>query len=67
MADIHGTCDDRFETVRETFIANFDSGKDVGASVCVVHEGRTVVDLWGGPSTTTAPSWAEDTIIAIRN
>lgn len=69
MAEIHGHCDDRFAVVRDTFAANFENGKDVGASVCVVHDGRTVVDLWGGTveralDGTTAP-WAEDTIINV--
>jgi CubicO group peptidase (beta-lactamase class C family) len=48
MADIDGTCDPRFEAVREAFIANFDQGLEVGASACVVQDGETVVDLWGG-------------------
>ena len=48
MAEIHGTCDPRFEKMREILSANIDSGEDVGASVAVVHKGEMVVDLWGG-------------------
>jgi CubicO group peptidase (beta-lactamase class C family) len=48
MAEVHGTCDDRFEAVRTTFAANFDAGLDVGASVAVFLDGEPVVDLWGG-------------------
>ena len=55
MADIHGTFDERFAPVADVLSANLDAGKDVGASVCVVHDGQTVVDIWGGRSTTTAP------------
>jgi CubicO group peptidase (beta-lactamase class C family) len=62
MAEIHGTCDDRFTSVRDTFAANLDSGKDVGACVSVVHDGRTVVDLWGGTIDDAGTPWAEDTI-----
>ena len=65
MADIHGHCDDRFASVRATFEANFDSGKDVGASVSIVHEGTTVVDLWGGTIDDDGTPWAEDTIINV--
>ena len=48
MANIDGTCDERFGPVRDAFAANFDRGLDVGASVSVVLDGQTVVDLWGG-------------------
>ncbi len=48
MAQVEGTCDDRFAAVRDAFAANFDQGLDVGASVAVVLDGELVVDLWGG-------------------
>ena len=48
MADIHGTFDERFASVADVLSANLDRGADVGASVCVVHDGQTVVDIWGG-------------------
>ena len=33
MAEVHGSCDPRFEKMREILSANIDSGADVGASV----------------------------------
>ena len=48
MAEIQGTCDPRFESVKQAFASNFDQGLDVGASVAVVLDGELVVDLWGG-------------------
>jgi len=45
---IQGHCDPRFQTVREEFERNFRDRGEVGASVCALVEGRTVVDLWGG-------------------
>ncbi len=45
---IHGHCHPRFERVREVFLGGFESGAEVGASLCVTVEGETVVDLWGG-------------------
>jgi CubicO group peptidase (beta-lactamase class C family) len=65
MAEIHGTVDERFEGVRDVLTANLDAGKDVGASVCVVHDGRTVVDIWGGTIDEAGTPWAEDTIINV--
>ena len=37
--DIQGTCDPRFEQMREILAENIESGADVGASVAVVHHG----------------------------
>jgi CubicO group peptidase (beta-lactamase class C family) len=63
---VQGTCDARFEAVRDAFTGNFASGKDVGASVAVVHDGELVVDLWGGyaDEAGTTP-WERDTIINV--
>jgi CubicO group peptidase (beta-lactamase class C family) len=65
MADIHGTFDERFAPVADVLSANLDRGADVGASVCVVHDGQTVVDIWGGSIDDDGTPWAEDTIINV--
>jgi len=66
MTDIQGTCSERFAAVRETFAGNFESGFEVGASVSVVVDGVTEVDLWGGHTDMerTRP-WQSDTIINV--
>jgi len=40
---VTGHYDERFAAVAEAFVANFTERGEVGASVCVVHEGETVV------------------------
>ncbi len=65
MAEIQGTFDDRFQEVVDVLSGNLDSGHDVGASVCVVHDGTTVVDVWGGTIDDDGTPWAEDTIINV--
>ena len=65
MAEIHGRCDERFSGVRDVLAANLDAGKDVGASVAVVHDGEMVVDMWGGTIDDAGTPWAEDTIINV--
>jgi len=65
MADIQGTFDERFAPVADVLSANLDAGKDVGASVCVVHDGQTVVDIWGGTIDDGGTPWAEDTLINV--
>jgi hypothetical protein len=44
MAEIHGSVEPGFEDVRDTLSANLDSGEDVGASVAVIVDGKTVED-----------------------
>ena len=63
MAEVHGTCDERFSSMRELLAASLGSGADVGASVAVVLDGEAVVDLWGGwaDEARTTP-WGADTI-----
>ena len=64
--DIHGFCDEKFASVRETFEAHFKAGKEIGASFCATVEGETLVDLWGGYANEerTTP-WQEDTIVSL--
>ncbi|HJV09741.1 MAG TPA: serine hydrolase domain-containing protein [Acidimicrobiales bacterium] len=57
-----GTCADGFEPVRDAFEANFVDPGELGAAVCVVVDGRVVVDLWSGLADAhTERPWAEDT------
>ena len=68
MADvaIEGTCDSRFERVREAFAENFVSRRETGASISIALDGRMVVDLWGGwaDKARTRP-WTRDTIVNV--
>lgn len=65
-APIEGTCDPRFEKVRDAFAANFAAGQEVGASFAATLDGELVVDLWGGhtDAAKTRP-WTRDTIINV--
>jgi CubicO group peptidase (beta-lactamase class C family) len=63
MADVDGSCEARFEGVRQALSGSLDSGADVGASVAVYLHGEPVVDLWGGyvDEAKSAP-WERDTL-----
>jgi CubicO group peptidase (beta-lactamase class C family) len=65
MAEVHGSCDDRFEAVREALAQHLDAG-ELGASIAVDLDGERVVDLWGGyrDEERTTP-WTEDTIVNV--
>ena len=60
---VSGRCDPPFEAVRQAFEDNFAERGEVGAAVCVIRGGETVVDLVGGwaDGERTRP-WAPDTI-----
>src|SRR5262249_30139654 len=65
-AVIDGTCDPRFELVRQEFERNFSQRGEVGASVSVTIEGSSVVDLWGGLSDPeTGRLWERDTTVVV--
>lgn len=62
-ARIEGTCDERFTPVLDAFAENFETDDEVGASVCVSVDGRTVVDLWGGfRDIERRQRWSRDTV-----
>src|SRR6185437_7902613 len=58
-----GICKPGYERLAETFAQNFAERGEVGASVCLIAGGETVVDLWGGTANpkTQAP-WTKDTV-----
>jgi CubicO group peptidase (beta-lactamase class C family) len=60
---VQGLCDPRFRGVQEEFERNFQERGEVGASVCVMVDGETAVDLWGGIADRhTGAPWERDTI-----
>jgi CubicO group peptidase (beta-lactamase class C family) len=63
VVDVQGTCDARFEPVRDVLAEQLDSGNDTGASIAVDVDGRTVADLWGGwCDEEHRTPWGENTI-----
>jgi CubicO group peptidase (beta-lactamase class C family) len=63
VAEIQGSCDERFKGVGDVLAANLDRGVDVGASVAVTVDGELVVDLWGGyADQDQGRAWERDTI-----
>ncbi|GAA3235840.1 serine hydrolase domain-containing protein [Actinocorallia longicatena] len=65
MAEIQGTCEDRFTVVAEALAASLDAG-DGGASAAVFVDGEPAADLWGGhvDAARTVP-WERDTITSV--
>ncbi len=66
MSAISGDCDPRFVGVEQAMARNLEQGADVGASVAVMLNGETVVDIWGGyrDAAGTEP-WEQDTLVNV--
>jgi CubicO group peptidase (beta-lactamase class C family) len=66
--DVEGSYDDRFAPVVDAFVANFEHRNEVGASLCVTHEGATVVDVWAGiADPATGRPWERDTVSIVHS
>src|SRR4051812_49634943 len=65
MAEVQGSCEDRFAGVRTAFEQQLD-GEELGGSLAVDLDGETVVDLWGGyrDEAPTTP-WTRDTLLNV--
>jgi CubicO group peptidase (beta-lactamase class C family) len=68
MVTIEGFCDPHFNDVRDAFATNWERFDEVGASVAVTINGRSVVDLWGGWSDAARTrAWERDTIVVVAS
>jgi CubicO group peptidase (beta-lactamase class C family) len=66
VAPIDGTCDARFEPVRNAFHENFELRGEVGAGLCLSVGGSVVVDLWGGwQDVEQSRPWARTTLVNV--
>jgi CubicO group peptidase (beta-lactamase class C family) len=63
---VPGFADDRFAPVAAVFERGLAGDGEVGASLCVIVDGETVVDLWGGfaDAARTRP-WQSETIVNV--
>src|SRR5215471_14101671 len=65
---IQGSVSKGFEVVRDAFLENFSSRRELGAACCVYHQGEKVVDLWGGSrNKATGEPWEEDTTVIVHS
>jgi CubicO group peptidase (beta-lactamase class C family) len=61
---VEGECEPRFMAVADEFERNFRERGEVGASVAVTVEGKTVADLWGGQAR-DGEAWKRDTVCVV--
>ncbi|CAG8014188.1 unnamed protein product [Penicillium olsonii] len=66
MAKVSGYCDEKFNSVRQLLEQTLAAGHDLGASLCVNHHGKTVLDLWGGyTNEEKSIEWTRDTLAPV--
>ena len=57
-----------FEAVRDAFERNFAHCHELGGACCVYHQGKKVVDLWGGiRNQATGDPWFSDTMVVVHS
>jgi CubicO group peptidase (beta-lactamase class C family) len=63
---IEGTCDPKFNRVKDMFAENFEKRGEVGAAAAVMLDGKSVVDIWAGHADRdkTRP-WTRDTLVNV--
>jgi CubicO group peptidase (beta-lactamase class C family) len=68
VGGVDGLVEKGWGRVADTFRANFEDGKDLGAACCVYVDGRAVVDLWGGLADgQTHRPWERDTVALVAS
>ena len=65
---IAGFCNPAFNLVKQAFTENLQQRGELGASVSVMHHGKTVVDLWGGyQDIAQTKPWEQDTLVCVMS
>jgi CubicO group peptidase (beta-lactamase class C family) len=64
--EVDGTVAAGFEPVRQVFLENLRRRGEWGGAFCAWHEGRVVVDLWGGHADRRrGEPWRADTLATV--
>ena len=60
---IHGTCEEKFQPVKELFQEIHQSGREVGSSFSVYKDGIPLIDIWSGYADKEKnKEWERDTL-----
>ncbi len=63
---VSGTCTSRFSELGDLLHQSVTDGADRGASLCVVHDGEVVVDVWDGSADLDGNDpWQRDTLVPV--
>jgi CubicO group peptidase (beta-lactamase class C family) len=63
---VEGSCDPKFNRVKDVFVENFEKRNEVGAAAAVMLDGESVVDLWAGHADKAkSKPWTRDTLVNV--
>jgi len=63
---IEGTCDPKFNRVKDVFVENFEKRNEVGAAAAIMLDGKSVVDIWAGHADREKKRpWTRDTLVNV--
>ena len=63
---IKGYCDPKFQNVYDAFYNSIESGFETGAGLAIEHQGKIIVNLWGGHQDfNKTKEWTEDTLVNV--
>lgn len=63
---ISGHCAEKFRAVEESFRANFEAGKEIGAAIALYVDGELAIDLWAGNRDAERDlPWERDTLVNV--
>jgi CubicO group peptidase (beta-lactamase class C family) len=66
MSGLDGWTAPGFEAVRDAFVDNFESDREIGAGFAAYHRGEKVADLWGGlADADSGTPWTESTLVPV--
>ena len=64
--EIEGQVDAAYRPVADAFLEGFESGRELGAALAVIVDGRTVVDVWHGSLDRRRETpWQENTLVCM--
>ena len=63
---IKGYCDPKFQKVYDAFSNVITSGFETGAALAIEHQGKIIINLWGGhQDLNKTKAWEEDTLVNV--
>ncbi|MCP5018778.1 serine hydrolase domain-containing protein [Ketobacter alkanivorans] len=63
--EVHGSCDPRFEALRDAFAGVHEEFNEQGSSCAVYWQGELVANLWAGQRNSDAEPWQQDTLVNV--
>lgn len=62
--ELQGNIDQKYSLIAKAFFENFEYNDEIGASLCVYHDDKLVIDIWSGYKDLKKQElWEENTVV----